>query len=255
MTRDYRANYMPLTLQFDFRTAKKIKVRLIVKDKFKPNTFFCNRFKTIYGSETIDVRMPQTSQILSVVIFNEVTKDSEGIRVHWHPKHLDIKLDSFDYKNRDIQEFIEFAQNFSYQAGYSTESAVVGGSRGQFAIRYDNVLYDKEGHPVNTPARIGADTGVMEVSRTKFRDYTIPMRMIILLHEFSHFWRNSDKHDEEEADMHALNIYLGLGYPKHEALVAFATVFLGADTPMNRERYKKIEKYVTEFNHNAYVTI
>ena len=244
---------MPLMLRFDIKTAKPIKVRLIVRDKFKPNTYFCNRFKTVNGYETIDVRMPQTSQTLEVIVYNDKTRTDEGIGLKWYPKHLDINLDAFDYRNKNVQEFIEFAQNFSFTAGYSTESIVVGGSKGQFVIRYEDLLYDTEGHVVNTPARIGSTTGIIEVGRKKFLDYTVPMRMIILLHEFSHFWMNKHKHDEEEADYHAINIYLGLGYPKHEALVAFATVFIGADTPLNRERYDKLEKYVLEFNHRSYV--
>ena len=48
---------------------------------------------------------------------------------------------------------------------------------------------------MGTPARIGRRTGVIQVNKTQFEAFTIPMRMAILLHEFSHFYLNEKMDD------------------------------------------------------------
>ena len=37
------------------------------------------------------------------------------------------------------------------------------------------------------------EQGFIEVSAEYFRNYTIPMRMAVLLHEFSHYWLNQEQ--------------------------------------------------------------
>jgi hypothetical protein len=84
----------------------------------------------------------------------------------------------------------------------------------------------------------------------KFIPMTVPMRMAIMLHEFSHFYINDDINDETEADLNGLLIYLGLGYPRIEAYEAFLTTFIGTPTPTNKERYDIINKFITNFEKN-----
>ena len=50
-----------------------------------------------------------------------------------------------------------------------------------------NVL-SSSGSYLPTPARISQLNGKMEVSYMQFLEYTVPMRMAILLHEYSHFY-------------------------------------------------------------------
>ena len=103
----------------------------------------------------------------------------------------------------------------------------------EFKIKYYPVIKDyMSGNVLNTPARIGHKTGIIEVSKRKFDAYTIPMRMIILLHEFSHKYKNPtmglEISNEIGADINALYIYLGLGFSKIDAIHVFANVFLKA---------------------------
>jgi hypothetical protein len=112
------------------------------------------------------------------------------------------------------------------------------------------------GTVLNTPARIGHKTGVIEVSKRRFDSYTIPMRMIILLHEFSHKYKNPkiglDISDETGADINALYIYLGLGFSKIDAICVFAKVFLKAQTKGNIERMRKIMDYIQRFENQEF---
>ena len=82
---------------------------------------------------------------------------------------------------------------------------------------------------------------------------TFPMRMVIMMHEFSHYYANDDINNESEADLNALMIYLGLGYPRIEAHEAFLKTFIGCDTPENAARYDLIQKFIRDFENNKVI--
>ena len=71
--------------------------------------------------------------------------------------------------------------------------------------------------------------------------------MAILLHEFSHYYLNSDISNETEADLNGLTIYLGLGYPIREAYAAFGETFIGYPSPENKVRYEIINKFIRDY--------
>jgi hypothetical protein len=71
--------------------------------------------------------------------------------------------------------------------------------------------------------------------------------MAILLHEYSHFYLNSDIANETEADLNGLTIYLGLGYPIREAYEAFAITFIGFPSAQNNVRYDIINRFIREY--------
>jgi hypothetical protein len=106
----------------------------------------------------------------------------------------------------------------------------------------------EDGRPLNTPARINKHTGIIQVSKKKFLKYTIPMRMAILLHEFSHYYLNTNIKNETEADLNALIIYLGLGYPRIDAYNVFTTVFAVSDNVANRDRLNIIDDFIRKFD-------
>ena len=109
------------------------------------------------------------------------------------------------------------------------------------------------GMAMTTPARIGHTSGIIEASKAKFECYTIPMRMIILLHEFSHKYRNPKIglpiSNETGADINALYIYLGMGFSKIDAIYVFANVFLKSQTEGNIQRMRSIMDYIQRFEN------
>ena len=130
----------------------------------------------------------------------------------------------------------------------------------KFTIKYFDIIREQiSGKTLNTPARIGHRTGIIEVSKIKFDSYTIPMRMIILLHEFSHKYKNPkiglEISNEIGADINALYIYLGLGYSKIDAICVFANVFLKAQTQGNIERMRKIMDYIQKFENQEFAKV
>jgi hypothetical protein len=151
-------------------------------------------------------------------------------------------MDTFTVRN-----FVAFAQKFSYNAGWLTAPRDFMSSVGGFKIEYLPVIINSKGEKMATPARISTKNGRIQASQESFRNMTIPMRMAILLHEFSHFYLNSDVSDETEADLNGLTIYLGLGYPIREAYQAFTSTFIGYPTEQNKKRYDIIDKFIKDY--------
>ena len=80
--------------------------------------------------------------------------------------------------------------------------------------------------------------------------------MMIMLHEFSHKYKNPKIglkiSDEVGADINALYIYLGLGFSKIDAICVYANVFLKAQTPSNIDRMRKINDYINKFENEEF---
>jgi hypothetical protein len=112
---------------------------------------------------------------------------------------------------------------------------------------------------LNTPARIGHNTGIIEVAQMSMIKYTVAMRMIILLHEFSHKYKNPkmglEISNETGADINALYLYLGLGFSKVDAIYVFANVFLKAQTQSNILRMRKIMDYIKRFENEEFAKV
>ena len=162
---------------------------------------------------------------------------------------LEKKTDIVDFNNPIVASFIRFCTKFCFNAGH-LQSGKYESTDGKFLIEYLPIICNEQKKELNTPARISKKSGRIQVSMKKFIPMTVPMRMAIMLHEFSHFYINDDINDETEADLNGLLIYLGLGYPRIEAYEAFLTTFIGTPTPTNKERYDIINKFITNFEKN-----
>jgi hypothetical protein len=129
----------------------------------------------------------------------------------------------------------------------SAKGSVYTSNDGNFRVDYLDDIIGDGGRTLNTPARINKNSAIIQVSKKKFLQYTIPERMAILLHEFSHYYLNDDISNETEADLNALLIYLGLGYPRIDAYNVFTKVFESSDNEANIERMKLIDEFIRNF--------
>jgi hypothetical protein len=146
-----------------------------------------------------------------------------------------------------VRNFVAFAQKFAYNAGWVTAPRDYVSTVGSYKIEYLPFIINSKGEKMSTPARISTKNGRIQVSQEAFIGMTIPMRMAILLHEFSHFYLNTDISNETEADLNGLTIYLGLGYPIREAYAAFAETFIGHPTTQNKVRYDIINRFIKDY--------
>jgi hypothetical protein len=146
-----------------------------------------------------------------------------------------------------VRNFVSFAQKFCYKCVYMPADRDYTSSVGNFKIEYLPFIRSNKGERMATPARISTKNGRIQVSQESFVPFTIPMRMAILLHEFSHFYINTDISNETEADLNGLTIYLGLGYPVREAYAAFVETFIGFPSQQNKERYDILNKFIKDY--------
>lgn len=245
--------YEECVLSIKLRTTKPVKVRLIVFDANQKNTEFTNRYMTVDGEKEFIVRMPLSPNVAIISVFcdrvgnNQSANDKSIEVISIKKSSLQKRMDLVDIDNHEVSSFISFAQKFCYNAGILPCKTYMSSNQ---IFRIDYLPYienRKTRQRLNTPARIGVTSGRMEVSKEAFDKMTIPMRMAILLHEFSHVYVNTDIKNETEADLNGLLIYLSLGYPRIEAYEAFLETFIGTPTPQNKLRYDIINNFINNF--------
>ncbi len=254
----YKADRKPVMILISVTAPVKTKIRVRVRDSKKPFSFYTNRYAHVQGQKTFYVRMPQSPEVAIIEVFNEAKGNMpEGQDRTFTAKIKEEALpvvDVFKSYNNNLKSFIKFAQQFSDRAGITSAGhSIYKSDDGQFRIDYLDVIRSRhDNRPLKTPARIAQKDGVIEISKMYFKNYTIPMRMAILLHEFSHFYLNKKQDSEFEADKNALIVYLGLGYPRIEAFQAFLEVFKGSPSEQNKQRHEAIKSFIESFENKKY---
>ncbi|MFY8161478.1 MAG: hypothetical protein ACOVNU_09125 [Candidatus Kapaibacteriota bacterium] len=244
--------YNPCMVRVRVRTPKPTKIRLIGSDKSQANTKFIDAAHIINGEQDLFIRMPMSPNVLLIDVYNQDIgnkakgQDTSFEVVGIRNEELQITLGRTQMDTPIVKNFVSFAQRFSYNAGWLPPKDYYSASR-QFKIEYMPVIKSMKGEVLTTPARISTQNGRIQLSQEAFVPFTIPMRMAILLHEFSHYYVNSDIADEVEADLNALTIYLGLGYPIKEGYAAFGETFMDAPTQLNKNRYEIINTFIKDY--------
>lgn len=257
------------TLGIDIQTNRPRKLKIEAVDAKKPFTKYYQTVGDVHGFRHYDLLFPQSPELLDVRIYDahyksyaDFIKNTDSA-VRNSIRVVDTQIKPLKTKpiwlTPQDEAFIKFAQKFSENAGlysgtnHDGSPSIYRSADGKFTIDYYDKIIDRQTKQfVGTPARIGHQTGVIEVSKNAFKNYTIPMRMVILLHEYSHKWRNPSRglrvENESGADINALEIYLSLGYSPIEAHQAFLYVFKDADNDLNHNRYLIIKDFIQKFN-------
>lgn len=260
MTFSIPSNGLPFTLVVGIKAKNPEVICIEAKDAFKPNSNYILRNGVIKnGYRVFELKFPQSPKLMQISIFNKAkgnypsNEDKSFEIVKFEPNQLkNCPL----WADKDIHNFVKFAQDFCANSSVISSGdykpSIYRSDDGKFCIDYYKKIRNrKTGQYVSTPARIGHSTGIIEISKDDFDKYTIPMRMAILLHEFSHKYMNPkigrEISDEVSADINALNIYLSLGYPHIEAQYAFLKVFRGANNDFNKKRYLILDDFIKKF--------
>jgi hypothetical protein len=248
-----KSNKEPLCVKVTVLVAQPMKVYIRLCDKEFPLSVYTDRFATIEHEETFFIRMPISPSVGLLEVSSSPNFDDMGNKgfkvVDLEKLPLKRNLGAFNSASPVVRDFIRFAEKFSTKASYlSANNSIYTSNDGQFRIDYLDTIVGPGGRALNTPARINKHTAIIQVSKMKFMKYTIPMRMAILLHEFSHYYLNNNIKNETEADLNALIIYLGLGYPRIDAYNVFTTVFAVSDNVANRDRLNVIDDFIRKFD-------
>ncbi len=231
--------------------------RVWAEDLGKKNSKYADRQIKVDGERRIYFSFPVSPKKLFLGCCNTENvrdKDFQVSLVKTPLKDYNIWLDE------DTKQFLDLAVPFAQVCGFEQadpNGKVFTTNSKRFNIKFFPIIKDyASGRTMNTPARIGHQTGNIEVAKVKFDKYTIPMRMAILLHEFSHVYKNPkidlEISNETGADINALYIYLGLGFSKIDAICVYANVFLKAQTKGNVERMRKIMDYIAKFENGDF---
>ena len=245
--------YEPSMIKVVVKTIAPQEMVLKVFDSSQGNTVFTDRTKMVEGEQELFVRMPLAPNTATLSIYNKKNgnlkqgEDNTFKVVKIEKQDLDITLSKTKMDTFAVRNFVAFAQKFCYNAGWINAPKDYLSTVGGYKIEYLPFIINSKGEKMATPARISTKNGRIQVSQESFREMTIPMRMAILLHEFSHYYLNTDISNETEADLNGLTIYLGLGYPIREAYEAFGKTFIGFPTEQNKKRYDIINKFIKDY--------
>lgn len=235
----------------------KHKFRCMASDDGRPNSKYADRAIAVNGERTIFFSFPVSPKSIMLTVFDLENPSSEDFTVNVSAKPLrdyGIWLESQD------RDFLKLALYFSQTCGFTPapqNGRLYATQDSQFAIKFfDQIRESMSGQVIATPARIGHKSGIIEVSKAKFDPYTIPMRVCILCHEYSHKYKNPGQglpiNDEVGADMSGLYMYLGMGFSKVDAIYVYANVFLKAQTAGNINRMRKIMDYIQRFENQEF---
>tara|TARA_B110000503_G_scaffold126292_1_gene194745 strand:+ start:3703 stop:4515 length:813 start_codon:yes stop_codon:yes gene_type:complete len=257
---DIPSNNRAFNLKVEVESDKPIQLKLKANDPNKPATYYVRRKGKVFGKRTFYMKFPVSPKELEIEIYNPKNGnlpygDDNTFKI------VDVKVEPVKecnvWWNDDTKNFYKFAIQFSENAGILSAGKdkpdIYRSDDGKFTIDYYNVIRDKASQKVlSTPARIGHNTGIIEVSKQAFLNYTVPMRLVILLHEYSHKYLNQKQGNEISyetgADINALYVYLGKGWSEIEAHQSFLYVFKDAKSKGNHKRYLIIRDFIDKFS-------
>jgi len=252
MNKEILLNHKPCTIQVDIETFEPQKLWIKVSDAQQEHTYYTKRYAKINGKQTFFIRLPQSPKIADLIIYNDISKDlnlqDDTFKIN-NVQIVPLKKTPLNLSKQTIS-FIRFAQEFCEMAGVleaSNKGEVYISDNGKFRIDYfDEIRNELTGNVISTPARISQISGRIEVSKKAFISYSVPMRMAILLHEFSHFYINKNPQSEIQADLNGMKLYLAIGYPRIDAYNVFLNVFKGTENPESVIRFKKLDSFIKQ---------
>lgn len=240
----------PILVRIDVECANPVGLNIIAYNSDKPNTEYTNRNYVMESArQTFFIRMPQSPKKTSLKITPKVKN-----ALHFRDTKLKVyepilsdlysQVKEKKWRNQQVSDFLKFAKYFCENAGIlSANNSTYVSDCWKYRIDYLDAIRDINGKKLATPARISGDTGTIELCKPRFIKYTVPMRMIILLHEFSHFFLNKDISNELEADENAMLIYLGCCYPTIDGLLGFNEIFQTSPSNLNYKRWQKLKEF------------
>jgi hypothetical protein len=239
-------NRLPVNIVMVLRCDRPTKIRIRAIDPNKKGAVYIDRVATFSGDKEFEIRLPQSPKQLLIKVMEANNPKGDSIEVLSLEKE---KLPQYlpCVSGKKVASFLKFAKEFCENAGILSAGRYQSDDK-KYTVDYLPQIVHDNGTVLTTPARISNSTGRMEISQKAFREMSIPMRMAIICHEFSHFYLNEVQKDEIEADLNALTLYMGMGYPVIEAHKAFLETFHKTPTETNKERYIYLKTFIDNFD-------
>lgn len=242
---DLFPNSAPFHLVLGFHVTGTALVHIQVEDRENGREYADRRIR-LKQSTDVRLKFPITPQSLRVKIQSPraINFELKSIKV-LEDTQCPLSLTDTD------RDFIRFAKWFAVEL-----DRLSAGEKGtlyqsdEFTILYLDTIKDG-GIELTTPARIARESGVIEVSKKQVKNYTVPMLLAMLLHEYAHKYKNPEYgkavENELTADLIAVHMALNLGYDPFEVESCFRAVFATRDTDLNRRRMGAIKEFISLF--------
>lgn len=250
MNFDLFPNGKPFNMLLSIRVLRPVKLRVTVYDS-TTKRIYADRKLALSQSRRVLIKLPIVPDELTTKVTSENLPDGtnqfaiEQIKV-MEDTQCPVELSEGD------KNFIRFVKWFSTQI-----ETLETGDKGTlyqcegYSILYLNTIMEGTVE-LTTPARISRATGIIEVSKKAIADYTVPMLIVMLLHEYAHKYKNPEYGKEVEnevtADLIAVHIALNLGFDPAEIENCFKAVFAKKDTDLNRRRMGAVSDFIELFN-------
>ncbi|ASS50150.1 MAG: hypothetical protein A3D31_11320 [Candidatus Fluviicola riflensis] len=242
----------PFNMQLSIRVLQAIKLRITLFDS-KTARIYADRKIRLSKSTKVLIKLPIVPEELTARIVDEFGNPNNK---KFTIEHIELMPDTkcpIDLTKED-RDFIAFIKWFAVELSRleAGEKGTLYQSEG-FSILYLDTI--KEGTiELTTPARIERTTGIIEVSKKAIKDYTVPMLIVMFLHEYAHKYKNpefgKDVANELTADIIAVHIALNLGFDYMEVENCYRAVFAKKDTPLNRKRMLAIGDFIELFKRS-----
>lgn len=145
--------------------------------------------------------------------------------------------------NPTVVEFCDMVKEFCQNYKQYPPNSHYRSRSGKYCIKHVPSIIGS-GANKSTPARIHKTKHYIEVANDWFRDFTIPMRVFVLCHEFSHIYLNKNPLSEPEADLNGAKLYLSMGFPVIELVYSFTKIF--GESPATHKRATLIINWLKE---------
>lgn len=242
----------PFHLFLGLRILTPVNIRLTVFDSATKRIYAQRRLR-LSKSVDLRVKMPIVpDQLTACIVSENETAEQKAFTL----QRIEVRPDTkcpLELTDTDCK-FISFIKWFATELPHleAGEKGTIYQSEG-FSILYLDKL--KEGETeVTTPARIDRHSGMIEISKKAIADYTVPMLIIMLLHEYGHKWKNPEYGkavaNELTADIIAVHMALNLGFDYTEVENCYRSVFAKKDTELNRKRMSAISEFIRLFRTN-----
>ena len=239
---------LAVRVQLQILTLEPQSITIVGTDKDFPKTKYFQRTPRFSGQETLFLSLPNSPNKLLLEIYNiqegtSVNNTFKIINIDTVPLITDATSIPLAHRSN-----IRFLENFSIQESYLAVNKTYNSSNSNLTIKLLPYIQDDSGNKHPTPARIHKQMNLIQVSKTHFDSMTVPMRIAILLHEYSHNYMNGQQDNEFEADQNGMNLFAALGYPYSEAVKAYAKMFAGSEVDFYRtdKMYRNLDAHYVD---------
>lgn len=245
-------NRQPFNMLLSIKVLRPVKLRLTVFDSRSKRIYADRRIRLERNGKLL-IKMPIVPDELTAKIVNENLPDGTE---HFAVENIKVMADTkcpVELTDND-RKFISFVKWFAVELPNLETGAkgTIYQSEG-FSILYLDTIIEG-GVELTTPARIERASGMIEVSKKTIADYTVPMLMVMFLHEYAHKYKNpeygKEVANELTADIIAVHIALNLGFDFIEVENCFKAMFSKKDTDLNRKRMDAVTDFIKLFKRD-----